>query len=209
MKSLIFAFMALFLATTASAQDANYRIQPGDTLRVEVLQDPSLNRNVIVLPDGRFSFPFAGTVQAGGQTLDQVESNVANAISGNFQTSPNVFVSILTLTQRAATRTAAAPVSSGRASISVYFIGEVGAPGEKELASGTTLLQALAKSGGLTNFAAQKRIQLRRTDARTGKQALYKLNLKALMDGADGGNLHNLILQNGDVILVPERRLFE
>ncbi len=118
-------------------------------------------------------------------------------------------MSILSLKQGTTQKAATGSAVARTATISVYFLGEVAAPGEKALASGTTLLQALAKSGGLTNFAAQKRIQLRRTNAATGQQALYTLNLKALMDGAEGGNSHNITLQNGDVILVPERRLFE
>jgi polysaccharide export outer membrane protein len=68
-------------------------------------------------------------------------------------------------------------------------------------------LQALAQSGGLTRFAATKRIQLRRTDPRTGQQQISNINYRALSDGAV--MVRDFVLQDGDVILVPERRLFE
>ncbi|MEM9488936.1 MAG: polysaccharide biosynthesis/export family protein, partial [Myxococcota bacterium] len=133
---------------------------------IEVLQDPSLTREVLVLPDGSFSFPFAGNVNASGRSTDQVQSTLAQGISGNFASEPNVFVSVRTL--RAAPA-ATGGGGGGRASIDVYFLGEFNAPGQLSLDRGTTILQALAEAGGLSPFAADRRIQLRRTD-RSGRQ---------------------------------------
>ena len=72
---------------------------------------------------------------------------------------------------------------------------------------GTTLLQAIALAGGLDRFAATKRIQLRRTDPSTGQERLYLFNYNAV---ERGGAIQSMItLREGDVIIVPERRLFE
>jgi polysaccharide export outer membrane protein len=57
-------------------------------LAVEVIQDPNLNREVLVLPDGSISFPFAGTVAAGGLTTGQVQAQIAQGISPNFAVQP-------------------------------------------------------------------------------------------------------------------------
>jgi len=195
MKTVFFALLALFFATAGLAQ-GQYQVRPGDSLRVEVLEDPSLNRQVLVLPDGRFSFPFAGTILAGGRTLTQVEQAIAQGISENFATAPNVFVSII-----------AAPNLDVADGIDVYFLGEVNAPGLIVMERGTTFLQAVAQNGGFTRFAAIKRVQVRRFNPSTGEQAIYQFDLKALQDGAAITN--NLVLRDGDVILVPERRLFE
>ncbi|WP_300039350.1 polysaccharide biosynthesis/export family protein [uncultured Roseobacter sp.] len=193
---------ALFLTVPAGAQE-NYRIQPGDTLNIEVLEDPQLNRQVLVLPDGRFSFPYAGTVLAGGRTLGQVERAVTTGIASNFAIPPNVFVAV----QRRSQQAEGLAGSEGLLEpIQIYFIGEVSSPGRRTVAEGTTLLQALAQSGGFTRFAAQKRIQLRRTNPTTGVQSLFRINYKALANGAEAQNIR---LQDGDVILAPERRLFE
>ena len=59
-------FLMAGLAGAAAAQ-SDYRIQPGDTLQIEVLEDPNLNRSVLVLPDGSISVPLVGTVRAGGR----------------------------------------------------------------------------------------------------------------------------------------------
>jgi polysaccharide export outer membrane protein len=191
------AVAAAGISSSALAQDS-YRIRPGDTLRVEVFEDPSLNRDVIVLPDGRISFPFAGTVQAGGLSIPDVQSALAQGIASNFANTPNVFVSIPTLPQAPA----AAAVSRAAATISVYFVGEFAAPGKKDVAPGTTFLQALAQSGGFSNFAAEKRVQLRRPD-----QSVYTIDYRAVANGTS--TFRDVTLQNGDVILAPQRRLFE
>ena len=73
MKTLFLAIVVSLAAATMAAAQAGYQIRPGDVLSVEVLQDPSLNREVLVLPDGSISFPFAGNLPASGRTTGQVE----------------------------------------------------------------------------------------------------------------------------------------
>ena len=63
MKKFLIALIATVFATGAFAQ-SGYQIRTGDTLQIEVLEDPSLNRSVLVLPDGTISFPFAGSVRS-------------------------------------------------------------------------------------------------------------------------------------------------
>ena len=190
---------AVFLVATvftASAQD-RYRIQPGDVLQIEVLEDTALNRNTLVLPDGTISFPLAGTVQAGGRTVGSIQTALVNALTPSFATAPNVTVTVNSLANvggKPAPKT-----------IDVFVMGEVANPGKLTINRGTTLLQFLAESGGFTRFAATKRIQLRRTSG--GKSMIYKFNYKAIENGTAAVN--SLVLHEGDVIVVPERRLFE
>lgn len=199
MKTVLFALMAVFLAATANAQ-SGYQLRSGDIIAVEVVQDPAQNREILVLPDGTINFPFAGTLPAAGRSPAQLQSSIAAAISSNFQSTPDVFVTV---------RQVGEPVFTGPSApstIDVYFLGEVVSPGLAEVPHGATLLQALALSGGFTNFAADRRIQLRRT-GHSGQTSLVTLNYRAL---SDGGRLSNdPVLADGDVILVPERRLFE
>ena len=71
---------------------------------------------------------------------------------------------------------------------------------------GLKILDAILECGGFTKFAATKRLQLRRTGA-DGRQSLFKVNYKAIAQGAMVTS--DPVLVAGDVILVPERRLFE
>jgi polysaccharide export outer membrane protein len=190
---------ALFWAAAALGQ-GNYTIQPGDQLSIEVLEDPNLNRTVLVAPDGRVSFPLAGNVQAGGRTIPQVEAALRSALSDDFANPPNVFVALVGIPQAPGT------LETGDL-ITVYLLGEVNQPGPVQVEPGTTVLQLLAQSGGFTPFAATKRIQLRRTDAATGAQSLVEIDYRSISRGAR--ILAEPTMREGDVVLVPERRLFE
>ena len=198
MKTLVLAIIACVAATVAFAQ-SQYNIRSGDTLAVEVLEDPSLNRSLLVLPNGTITFPFAGSVQAGGQSPDAVAGAIASRISSNFASEPTVFVTVQSLRPRV-------EVQAGP-TIDVYMLGEVGTPGLREIERGTTLLQALATSGGFTRFAATKRILLRRSNISTGEQTVSLINYKGIASGTSVGS--DIVLADGDVIIVPERRLFE
>jgi polysaccharide biosynthesis/export protein len=190
---LLAALLALLAAPLAYAQSADYRIQPGDQLAITVLEDETLNRTTLVLPDGRISVPLAGSVQAAGRSVDAVESAIADRLASNFAVRPSVFVSVTSVSETGLT-------------FPIYVVGQVGGPGQIEVEAGTNLLQAIALAGGLDRFAATKRIQLRRADV-NGQERLYIFNYNAV---ERGGAIQSMIsLREGDVIVVPERRLFE
>lgn len=195
---------ALMFGTTGpgSAQD-NYVIRSGDTLQIEVLEDSSLNRNVLVLPDGSINFPMAGTVAARGRSVEDVRQSLSAALAPNFAAPPNVYVSVSSLA-----RQTPQSGSSGGRMMDVYALGEFAEPGHKEVKQGTTLLQFLAEAGGLDKFAADKRIELHRTDPRTGKITTYLFNYR--LPGGSGTTINGgTKLAPGDVVKVPQRRLFE
>jgi len=201
--SIVLLAAALLAATTqASAQD-NYVIRAGDTLQIEVLEDASLNRSALVLPDGTISFPMAGTIPAKGRSVDQLRQSLSSSLAPNFATAPNVYVSVASLA-----KTAPRTGGSSRSEMDVYALGEFDTPGRKEVKRGTTLLQFLAEAGGLSKFAAEKRIELHRTDAQSGKVTTYLFNYRTPGGGASGIN-GGTVLAPGDVIKVPQRRLFE
>lgn len=197
MRAVFVVIAAMLAASSAWAQ--GYQIRPGDILAIEVVQDPSLNREALVLPDGTISFPFAGSVPASGGSTGQLAGLISQGIAPNFAVTPDVFVTV---------REVGAPVFTGGSStIDVYFLGEFITPGVSELPRGSTFLQALALGGGFTNFAAQQRIQLRRTNRHTGEVSVATIDYRAISDGAVLSS--DPVLADGDVILVPERRLFE
>ena len=76
----------------------------------------------------------------------------------------------------------------------------------QQVKPGATLLQALAQAGGVSPFAAKKRIQLRRVD-KNGNEKVYKFDLDAIERGESGGGATRLM--GGDVIVIPQRKLFE
>lgn len=191
--------LALVLAAPVAADD--YLVRPGDTLRVEVVEDPSMNRDVLVTPDGRIHLPFVGGVTAGGQSVDQIRAGITIALADDFAVGPTVFVALSSLAPSLQLRAEPVPEET----LSVFVMGEVAKPGRIEVAPGTTVLQVLATVGGFSEFAAKKRIQLHR--ANEGQPAVYALNYDAFERGqsADG----QVPVADGDTLIVPARRLFE
>ncbi len=196
------------LVVPAVAQDGGYLIRPGDTLRVEVLEDPGLNRSVLVSPDGRISLPLAGGVQASGKTVDTVQTELTSLFAPNFTTTPNIYVSIESVAERAASGGGGGGGGvRAPATLDIYVLGEGAKSGKIAVAPGTTMLQFFAEMGGFSKFAATKRIQLRRTDPRTGEETTYTVNYDAIERGTS--NMGATVLMKGDVIVVPQRKLFE
>jgi polysaccharide export outer membrane protein len=133
-----------------------------------------------------------------------VQQALAAGLAPNFAAPPNVFVSVDTLADRGALlrrELLPGPV------IDIYIMGEIVNPGKLEAVPGTTILQILAQAGGLTEFAAERRIELRRTDRanRVVKTYLFSYSGRGKGTRISGSTR----LAPGDVIVVPERRLFE
>lgn len=196
------ALVPLLLVQGALAQDS-YRIRSGDVLRIEVLEDPSLNRSALVLPDGRVSLPLVGGVAAAGRAVEDIQADIVARLQPNFATTPTVFVGI----DRLAERVAAGGAVGGQApGIDVYVMGEAAKSGKVRVDRGTTMLQLFAEIGGFSKFAAVRRIQLRRTDA-SGEEKIYLFDYKAIESGASKAG--NTVIADGDIIVVPQRGLFE
>lgn len=202
----LFVLLTLgLIAGSAHAQDEGYRLRPGDVLQIEVLEDPSLSRSTLVLPNGSITVPQAGTLRAGGRTPDEIRAALTTALAPSFAVPPTVFVSVASV--RAPDPAIASNVPAEPQGMDVYVMGEVGAPGLKKVSFDTNLLQFLAQAGPLSQFAADKRIELHRKGP-DGQPRIYLFDLKRVGGGA--GRISGLTqMAPGDVVLVPQRRLFE
>jgi polysaccharide biosynthesis/export protein len=193
------AFLALLLlpvlSLAVSAQD--YRLRAGDVIQIEVLEDATLNRSAIILPDGQITLPVVGTIRVAGRSLDQVQADLTARLAPSFASTPTVFVTLAALAER--------PEPQPERTVSIYVLGAANTPGKVEVSPGATFLQAIAQAGGLSPFAAKKRIQLRRVD-KSGTEQVYKFDLDAIERGSSAGTTR---LVEGDVIFIPQRRLFE
>lgn len=197
MPRLLGLCLAIILAAAGVSKAQDYLLQPGDRIEVSVLEDPGLNRTVLVRPDGRISLPLAGTITAGGQTPEAVQAAIRRALSRQFVQPPTVTVALAALADPAAV------AAAGGAT--VYVIGEVNRPGALTVTLPIDVLQALALAGGPGIFAARQRIQVRRRGS-SGETVLlfdYDMIEEGLVPSAE------IALADGDVIVVPERRLFE
>lgn len=189
--------LAVFLVgwpDAAQAQDG-YRLRSGDTVRIEVLEDPTLNRSALVAPDGRVAVPLVGNVRAAGQTLEALQAAIQTRLAPNFAAPPTVFVA---LERQVEPRP---PRQEPERTVAIFVIGEARNPGRIEVAPGTTVLQFFGQMGGFTNFAATRRIQLRRG------HSTWVIDYRAIEAG--DVRMAGIPLAEGDVIIIPQRRLFE
>jgi polysaccharide biosynthesis/export protein len=193
MRILLLAVLLLGCSTAAQAQ-SRAALQPGDVVSVTVYQDPKLDRQVLIGPTGMISFPLAGQIHAGGLTPAALESVIKARLKGRFTEDPDVTVSLVVLK----------PLEEDLKP-KIYITGEVLRPGPFVMQQRLNVMQAIAVAGGFSPFAAKQRIQLRRkTD---GVESIFVFNYN---DFFSGGNFENNIsLRAGDVIIVPERGLFE
>lgn len=196
--------LILLVACTiwAAAAQAGYRLQPGDKLDVTVWQEPKLNRQLTIAPDGGISFPLAGHLLAGGKTVEVIEQQLADKLKLQYPSGVDVSIALAAIKER--------PIRPDRpvekAPDPLFFVtGEVAKPGPYSFNRSTSVLQAIASAGGLGPFAAGKRIQIRRKVG--NEEHLYDFDYDSFVAGIDTSG--NIRLHHGDVIIVPEKKLFE
>ena len=65
------------LAAFGVAHAGEYTVKPGDILSIAVWKEPDLTSNaVLVRPDGTFSFPLVGQVDARGKGVQELQNLV-------------------------------------------------------------------------------------------------------------------------------------
>jgi len=174
---------ALVGANVTQAQDAggDYQIKPGDTLIVSVWKEPDLTMEVLVRPDGKFSFPLAGDVDARGKSVEQVRQDLVGKIESYI---PDVAATVMLKS-----------MEGNKA----YVVGKVLKPGPIIMSSETNVMQALSWAGGTAQFASLKNIVILRGQG--GSQTAIPFNYNQIEDGK--GLEQNIVLQPGDVVVVP------
>jgi polysaccharide biosynthesis/export protein len=193
MRIVISLLVLWAMASVAEAQT----LQVGDTLSVSVMQDSKLDRTVIIDPSGQIAFPLAGHIRVQGLTPQAVENILRERLKSNYKDeSLDVTVALVN---------AAKDVPEEDLKPKIFITGEILRPGSYVVRQKTTLMQAIALAGGLGPYAAKRRIMVRRRGG-TGED-IFMFDYRAYEAGQDLEG--NITLRPGDVVMVPERGLFE
>ena len=193
MRILLLLVLLLGCLNTAQAQT----LKPGDTLSISVYQDPKLDRQVLIGPTGMISFPLAGQIRAGGLTPDAVANAIKERIKSKYTEELDVTVGLVALNIPKVIEEDLKP--------KIFVTGEVLKPGFFVMRTKLNVMQAISEAGGFSPFAAKKRIQVRRKI--DGVESLFVFDYDDFFSGRNFEN--NISLRAGDVIIVPERGLFE
>jgi polysaccharide export outer membrane protein len=158
-----------------------YEVNPGDLLDISIWKEEDLQKQVMVRPDGFFSFPLAGDIRAEGRSVETIRSELASRIARFI---PDPVVSLAVLEPRGS---------------KVYVIGQVNRPGEFPITRYVDVVQALSMAGGTTPFAQLDNIRILRREGTTQQAIPF-----AYGDIAGGKRLQqNIVLRPGDTVLVP------
>lgn len=161
---------------------SGYRLHAGDKIVVGLYDDLKLPpREIVVTPDGTFSFPMIGEVQAGGKTAAEIRSQMETKLK-KYVTEPVVTFAVTQVNGNVA-----------------YVVGQVNKPGQLIMNPGLNVLQALSMAGGGNPYAKLDNIIVIRGTG--SQQQVLQFHYGQV---SSGRNLEqNVELQSGDVVVVP------
>jgi len=166
----------------AQAQETPYTVKPGDTLQVAVWKEPELHGEVLVTPDGTFSFPLVGQIDAKSKTVSDLQKTIVQRLA-KYISDPVVTVSVKEIKGN-----------------KIFVIGQVTKPGEFIVNPRVDVMQALSMAGGTTPFASLGNIMILRRNG-GGTQQAFSFDYTGV---AKGRHLdQNIELQSGDIVVVP------
>jgi polysaccharide export outer membrane protein len=169
-----------------------YKIGPHDRLQITVWDHPELNdpgsekidptlAGKTVQDDGTLYYPYVGNIPVAGKTVAEVRELLTEGLSKYFK-KVKLDVRVLSF-------------QSHRAAV----VGQVKTPGVQSMnETPLTIAEAISRAGGVTEEADSSNVTL----ARDGK--LYKIDVLKLYE--KGGADQNLLLRDGDVLNIPDRR---
>lgn len=164
--------------------DSNYRMRPGDTVRVTVFGEPELAVEGRLDALGRLQCALVGSMGLAQQTVTEASQHIEEAYRQDYLVRPEVTVSVLQFTRR-----------------TVTVLGQVMRPGAYDLPEGgeLNLLELLGMAGGSTRIARLSKVKISRKGAGQGES--QTVDVTRLLNGKENAPF---ILREGDVITVPE-----
>jgi polysaccharide biosynthesis/export protein len=173
--------------TAQQQSNDEYIIGPLDQLTIFVWRNPELGAKVQVRPDGRITTPLITDMPAAGKTPTMLQQDIKLQLS-RYINDPIVSVIVNEFV--------------GDSSQKIRIVGATEKPASIPYSANMTLLDAMIAVGGLSEYAAGNKARLVRVNRNTGRQQEYSLRLGDLLKRGD--SKANVLLQPGDVIIIPE-----
>ena len=161
---------------------AEYVIGPADSVRIDVWRNSELSITVPVRPDGKISVPLVDDVQASGLTPLELKEVLTQSLR-EYVENPDVTVIVQEV-----------------ASPQIFLLGGVARQGAIPLTRNLRVLDALAVSGGFSQFADRSDVRVLRRTANGLVE--HRFDYDAYLGGEAPES--NFLLQPGDTIVVPD-----
>jgi len=166
-----------------SSEENTYIIDEGDILSVRVWENPDLNQEVIVRPDGKISFPLIDEVRAKGLTISALDQLMSERLK-EYIRFPDVSISLVKM-----------------GGSKVILLGEVNSPGVYTISGKKSILEAIALAEGFTDDSVASSVILVRGGFSQPRAQRLNLN-KALHDPQ---SKQNVVLEANDIVFVPKK----
>lgn len=118
--------------------DKEYIIGTEDVIEIRVWDHEDLYSVVEISPEGKFNFPFIGSVHADGLSVLRLENLLEKELADGYLISPQVTISVKEYKNQ-----------------KVSLLGEVNKPGIYSLKGNTHILELISQAGGFTDNAGQ------------------------------------------------------
>jgi len=194
--SLSLLFLLGIFPKPCPAQNGAYHIGPRDILELTIHAGGKLQNRVDLTVSGKgmINVPYIGSTQVNGRTIAELETIITEQLSKDYFVNPEVNINI-----------------KEYHSLQYFISGAVKSPGLYEMSSQITLMELIAKAGGVLpgrgNIAYILRASAKQITNGKGAEKLLvhkkpvKVSLKSLLD--EGDMRHNLSLKSGDVVYIP------
>lgn len=163
------------------SETGDYKIGPGDVLRILTWKEEDFSGSFPVRFDGRITIPFVGDIDVAGRTPTELKGELEETI-GRFVEVARVSVSI-----------------EQPKSARFFILGKVSTQGAFPYDGPLRIAQALALAGGFQEFAKLEQIFIIREV--NGELIYYPFNYSDFVNRRQLSG--NLILLPGDTIIVP------
>lgn len=167
-----------FMPSENAAVPDTYIVGPGDQLKINFYGKESESFEVIVDREGRISIPDLSPVEVAGLTFAEIKELIKVKVEQEV-IGVKAFVSLGQLR-----------------SMRILVLGEAYKPGSYSVSSLTTVSHALFVSGGVSDIASLRNIQVKRAGKVVANFDLYDLLIK-------GDSSNDIVLKPGDVVFIP------
>jgi polysaccharide export outer membrane protein len=169
----------------ATDELADYKLQPGDVVRMQVFQVPDLDRDVQVSVKGEILLPLIGRLVVKDRSVRLVEQTVRALYDRDYLVNPQINIMVTKYSSR-----------------TVNVMGAVNSPQAIEFPpnQSLSLLDAISRCGGFNRFANRKAVRLTRAFS-DGHNENFTINADELISGKKNDHWE---LLSGDVVFVPE-----
>ncbi len=179
-------FMASSFLYSQEAKRNDYKIGPKDLLEISVFGLDELSKTERVSEEGKITLPLLGEIDVDGLTKSELEIKLARLLEEKYLQDPQVTIFI-------------AEYQSKRVSV----MGAIQTPGLYELVGRQTVLDVIAKAGGLTNEAGSEMFVMRQNSG--GENSSVQISLDELI--LNGNAELNIPLKSNDIINIPIDRI--